>query len=145
MFESFFEIMVAPRENWHPIKVYQSPYVLAIISVISTWLAYNSLTPYSNAACTLSIPIFIAKANHMYAMRTYFLGNGPSLMYFRQTFLSILPKVLLNSSNCKSRRNPKAEDTPRKLCGSHCLSIILGGEHTGWLLNFSPFHKNRTY
>jgi hypothetical protein len=34
-------------------------------------LAYNSLTPYSNA-CTLSIPIFIAKANHMYAMRTYF-------------------------------------------------------------------------
>jgi hypothetical protein len=64
MFQSFFKIVVAPRENQHPIKVYQSFYVLAII-------AYIPLTPYTNA-CTLSIPIFIPRANHMYAVRTYF-------------------------------------------------------------------------
>ena len=88
--------MVAPRENRHPIKVYQSCYVLAIISVISLWLAYNSLTPYANAS-TLSVPIFIPKANHMYAMRTYFfkltqLQPRPSLLR-RHLVVHVLQKV----------------------------------------------------
>jgi hypothetical protein len=60
-------VKTAPRENQHPIKVYQSFYVLAII-------AYIPLTPYTNA-CTLSIPIFIPRVNHIYAVRTYFSSS----------------------------------------------------------------------